>query len=93
MSRDLAQDLSAELPSRRTAPTAVVVALGSNLGDRGDTIASAVAALARLPLTEVTAVADTMESVALTPSGPDPSAPPYLNTVVLLSTRLAPTVL
>ncbi len=93
MSRDLTQGLSSALPPRRTAPTAVVVALGSNLGDRGDTIASAVAALARLPLTEVTAVADTIESVALTPSGPDPSAPPYLNSVVLLSTRLAPTVL
>lgn len=93
MSRDLAQAMPAELPPRRVGETAVVVALGSNLGDRGDTIASAVAALARLPLTEVTAVADTIESVALTPSGPDPSAPPYLNSVVLLSTRLAPTVL
>lgn len=93
MSRDLAQGYQGEVARRRHDPTRAVVALGANLGDRGETIAAAVAELARLPLTEVTAVADTIESVALTPSGPDPSAPPYLNSVVLLSTRLAPTVL
>lgn len=93
MSRDLAREFDGPTSSSAGGPTAVVVALGANLGDRGETIASAVEALARLPLTEVTAVADTIESVALTPDGPDPSAPPYLNSVVLLSTRLAPSVL
>jgi 2-amino-4-hydroxy-6-hydroxymethyldihydropteridine diphosphokinase len=93
MSRDLAQGLRHGVPSRDATPADVVVALGANLGDRGETIAGAVADLARLPLTEVTAVADTIESVALTADGPDTSAPPYLNSVVLLSTRLAPTVL
>jgi len=93
MSRDLAEGVSGGERGGALAPTAAVVALGANLGDRGETISAAVADLARLPMTEVTAVADTIESVALTPSGPDPSAPPYLNSVVLLSTRLAPTVL
>ncbi len=93
MSRDLAQGYQGEMPGRDHASTRAVVALGANLGDRGKTLSEAVAELARLPLTEVTAVADAIESVALTQSGPDPSAPSYLNSVVLLSTRLAPTVL
>ena len=93
MSRDLAKGITGPESGSEHVRVVAVVALGANLGDRGETIGAAVADLARLPLTEVTAVADTIESVALTPDGPDPSAPPYLNSVVLLSTRLAPSVL
>lgn len=76
-----------------TLGTAAVVALGSNLGDRGELIADAVAALGALPLTSLVAVADPQESVAVTLEGPDPNAPRYLNSVAILRTRLAPTVL
>ncbi len=69
------------------------MALGSNLGDRAETIRSAVIDLARLPLVDDVRVADVIESVALRPEGPDADAPAYLNTVALVTTRLAPSVL
>lgn len=93
MSRRLAQGLDDEAPRAARPAVPAVVALGANLGDRAETIAAALADLARLPLTSVTAAAAPIESIALTPSGPDASAPGYLNTVALLSTRLAPSVL
>lgn len=94
MSRRLAEgyrDDAAVAPD--APPVAVVVAVGANLGDRVATLSAAVTELARLPLTEVTDAAPPIETVALTASGRDESAPAYLNTVALLSTRLAPTVL
>ncbi|MCK6079773.1 2-amino-4-hydroxy-6-hydroxymethyldihydropteridine diphosphokinase [Microbacterium sp. EYE_5] len=70
-----------------------VVALGANLGPRADTIAEAIADLGRLPLTDLVAAAEPIESVAITLGGPDADAPRYLNTVALIDTRLAPTLL
>jgi 2-amino-4-hydroxy-6-hydroxymethyldihydropteridine diphosphokinase len=93
MSRRLAQGFDGEAPRRTHGAANVVVALGANLGDRAATVAAALADLARLPLTEVTASADPIESVAVTLGGPDADAPAYVNTVALLRTRLAPTVL
>ncbi|MEW1835238.1 2-amino-4-hydroxy-6-hydroxymethyldihydropteridine diphosphokinase [Microbacterium sp. NPDC079995] len=70
-----------------------VIALGANLGERAATISEAIADLGRLPLTELIAAAEPIESVAITLGGPDADAPRYLNTVAIVDTRLAPTVL
>ena len=67
-----------------------VLALGSNLGDRGATIVEAIRRLALADGVEVTATSALSETVALTPSGPDASAPSYLNGVVLIDTTLQP---
>ena len=93
MSRRLAEGI----PPRDAKPdhetTVAVVALGSNLGDRGTTLEDAVREIARLPLVDHVRVSPTRETVALRPDGPDASAPAYLNAVALVSTRLAPSVL
>ncbi|WP_412944836.1 2-amino-4-hydroxy-6-hydroxymethyldihydropteridine diphosphokinase [Microbacterium sp. 179-B 1A2 NHS] len=70
-----------------------MVALGANLGARARTITEAIADLGRIPLTELIAAAEPIESIALTLGGPDADAPRYLNTVAILETRLAPTML
>jgi 3-methyl-2-oxobutanoate hydroxymethyltransferase len=62
------------------------VALGSNLGDRAGYLASARAALGRLPGTRVVG-ASAVEETA--PLGAKPQ-PAYLNQMVLLETRLEP---
>lgn len=93
MSRRLAQGVGTDAtPTGRPEATAVV-ALGSNLGDRAAILEAALTDLARLPLVSHVKAATPVESVALTPDGPDEDAPAYLNSVVLLTTRLAPTVL
>ena len=59
--------------------TAVVLALGSNLGDRQDILQGAVDAIVGLPGMRVTAVSPVYETV---PVG-GPAQPDYLNAVVL----------
>jgi 2-amino-4-hydroxy-6-hydroxymethyldihydropteridine diphosphokinase len=59
--------------------TAVVLALGSNLGDRQDILQGAVDAIVGLPGIRVTAVSPVYETV---PVG-GPAQPDYLNAVVL----------
>ena len=59
--------------------TAVVLALGSNLGDRQDILQGAVDAIVGLPGVRVTAVSPVYETV---PVG-GPAQPNYLNAVVL----------
>ena len=66
--------------------TRAVIALGSNLGDRGEFLQYALDALAELG--EVVAVSDWFESIAHTVHGVDPDAPRYLNGVALLETEL-----
>lgn len=78
-----------DLPGSRPA----VVAFGANLGDRRATVLAAVRELAETDGVRVTAISDVIESVAVTPTGEDPTAPGYLNGVVLLRTTLAPTEL
>lgn len=78
-------------PDRTSARA--VVALGSNLGDRAEILAQAELDLARLPLVDAVRMSRPHESVAVRLDGPDASAPPYLNAVALLCTRLAPSVL
>ena len=93
MSRRFAQGFEAPESAGGRASVEAVVALGANLGDRVATLRAAVAELERLPLTSGVRAAAAIESVALKPEGPDASAPAYLNTVALVTTRLAPTVL
>ncbi|TQK17802.1 2-amino-4-hydroxy-6-hydroxymethyldihydropteridine diphosphokinase [Microbacterium sp. SLBN-154] len=93
MSRRLAERLQTDATPRRRDEAIAVVALGSNLGDRAAILEAALTDLARLPLVTHVQTATPMESVALTPEGRDADAPAYLNSVALLTTRLAPTVL
>jgi 2-amino-4-hydroxy-6-hydroxymethyldihydropteridine diphosphokinase len=93
MNRRLAEGFKGAEPAAPREPVAAVVALGSNLGDRAETLRAAVTDLARLPLVDDVRVADAIETVAMTPEGPDAEAPAYLNTVALVTTRLAPSVL
>jgi 2-amino-4-hydroxy-6-hydroxymethyldihydropteridine diphosphokinase len=93
MSRRLAHGIHSDI-ERPPHPTVdAVVAIGANLGDRAETMDAAVLALARLPLVDSVRVSDAIETVAVTADGPDPDAPPYLNAVAIVTTRLAPSVL
>ncbi|MFV0374928.1 2-amino-4-hydroxy-6-hydroxymethyldihydropteridine diphosphokinase [Microbacterium sp.] len=93
MSRGLAQGLGDPPHREARASVTAVVALGANLGDRRRTLDEAVDALGRLPLTEQVVAAAPVESIAVTLDGPDETAPAYLNSVVRMTTRLAPSVL
>ena len=84
MSRRLAQGMRAQT---------AVVAFGANLGDRAATIAEAAEELRALPLVDAVRLAEPISSVAVTTHGPDATAPAYLNTVALVRTRLAPSLL
>jgi len=93
MSRRLAQGMPDEPPRPQPSETVAVVAVGANLGDRAATVRGALGDLARLPLTTRIVAAQPIESVAVTVDGPDAAAPAYLNTVALVTTRLAPSIL
>ena len=67
-----------------------VVALGSNLGDREAILTRAIELLEANPEIEVFAMSSFIETVAVTASGPDSSAPAYLNAVGILKTSLDP---
>jgi 2-amino-4-hydroxy-6-hydroxymethyldihydropteridine diphosphokinase len=69
-------------PGQRSA----VLALGSNLGDRRDTLQGGADAIAWLPEVRVTAVSPVYETV---PVG-GPAQPDYLNAVLLVVTSLPP---
>ncbi len=84
MSRRLAQGLRMQT---------AVVAFGANLGDRAAALSEAADELRALPLVDEVRVATPIESIAIKPDGPDAAAPAYLNTVALVRTRLAPSVL
>ena len=65
-----------------------VLSLGSNFGDRERTLRAAVADIAALPGVTVDASSGIIETGAIKPAGVDDSAPPYLNAVVRVTTRL-----
>ena len=67
-----------------------VLALGSNLGDRGETLHSAIEQLGAHPKIRVLEKSPLVESIALTESGLDESKPNYLNGVVKIATKLSP---
>jgi 2-amino-4-hydroxy-6-hydroxymethyldihydropteridine diphosphokinase len=68
-------------------PRAAVLALGSNLGNRLETLQGAVDALADTPGVKVTGVSAVFETPAM--GGPD-EQPNYYNAVVLVRTTLPP---
>jgi 2-amino-4-hydroxy-6-hydroxymethyldihydropteridine diphosphokinase len=70
----------------RPAERKVVLALGSNLGDRGDILQGGVDAIAELAEVRLIAVSPVYETV---PVG-GPPQPDYLNAVVLAGTTLPP---
>jgi 2-amino-4-hydroxy-6-hydroxymethyldihydropteridine diphosphokinase len=78
---------------KRTIEQPAVIALGSNQGDRARTLADAVHELAESDGVELTAVSSFLETMAVRVEGPDASAPPYLNAVVLIRTTLTPPAL
>ena len=67
----------------------VAIALGSNLGDRAATLASARAAIAALPETTLVAASPVEETA---PIGPVRQGP-FLNQMILVDTALAPRAL
>lgn len=67
-----------------------VLALGSNLGDRGQTLFQAIGSIAKIENSSLEGVSPIVESHALTPSGLDPQQPKYLNCVVEIKTTLEP---
>lgn len=68
----------------------ILLAFGANLGDRGETIRAAQRELAQAPGITHFAASPLRETIALTPEGPDPEAPRYLNGVATAETTLAP---
>lgn len=68
----------------------VVLALGSNLGDREAIIRSGVSAISDLPGVVIKAVSGLVESAAVKPGGVDEDAPAYLNAVATLRTAQDP---
>lgn len=80
-------------PSAPRTPVRAVIALGSNLGDRQATLQAAKTAMQKMPLVSGVTMATPIESVALTLEGLDDSKPTYLNSVALVTTTLAPSML
>ena len=84
-------DVAVRIERARSVPAEhVVIALGTNLGDRDTTLDDAVAALQQLPSLVVEGVSSIHETVAVTEHGPDPSRPRYGNRVVVGRTALPP---
>jgi 2-amino-4-hydroxy-6-hydroxymethyldihydropteridine diphosphokinase len=75
-------DAHTATPHGSGAGEAVVLALGSNLGDREATLSQAAHAIADLDGFELTGVSPFLESAAVKPDGVDEDAPRYLNGVV-----------
>lgn len=67
-----------------------VLALGSNLGNREQTLRDAVRAIGELDGVTVLRASGIVETPALKPDGIDVDAPAYLNAVVLARTALHP---
>lgn len=76
------QRMRVELPA--------VLALGSNLGDREQTIRDAIRDINALPGVTVWKASGLVETPALKPEGVDTDAPAYLNAVVLARSALDP---
>lgn len=67
-----------------------VLALGSNLGDREETIRAGIRDIAALEGVVVAAASGLVETPALKPDGVDTDAPAYLNAVVTIDTTREP---
>lgn len=75
--------------SQQQGEVTACIGMGSNLGDRGGTLALAADRLAGLPRTTLVALATPIETEAVAPSdaGVDPGGP-YLNAAAVLRTAL-----
>jgi 2-amino-4-hydroxy-6-hydroxymethyldihydropteridine diphosphokinase len=80
-------------PAPSAPARSAVLSLGSNLGDREQTIRDAVADLAALDAVTVAASSTLIETPAWKPDGIDVDAPAYLNAVVIVRTTLNPLAL
>lgn len=67
-----------------------VLALGSNLGDREQTLRDAVRAIAEIRGVTLVKASGIVETPAIKPEGVDEDAPAYLNAVVLVRSALHP---
>jgi dihydroneopterin aldolase/2-amino-4-hydroxy-6-hydroxymethyldihydropteridine diphosphokinase len=81
------QDVAVVVERERLADP-VVIALGANLGDRAATLTRAIEVLDLMPDITVTGRSPRIETVPMTPDGPDPARPGYLNQVITLRTAL-----
>ncbi len=72
------------------SPHRVVLALGSNLGDREATLMAAAREIAELDGVDLIAASGFYETPALTPQGIDLDAPAYLNAVVIVEAASEP---
>jgi 2-amino-4-hydroxy-6-hydroxymethyldihydropteridine diphosphokinase len=70
--------------------TQAVLAFGSNLGNRGETITDAMSEIARLPGIVMIRESSLYETIAVKPHGIDPNAPAYLNAAAIVRTTLEP---
>ena len=79
-------------PSARPTPPerVAVLSLGSNLGDREQTLRAATAEVAAIDGVVLTAASPLVETPALKLHGVDHTAPAYLNAVLSVRTTLAP---
>jgi 2-amino-4-hydroxy-6-hydroxymethyldihydropteridine diphosphokinase len=68
--------------------TKAVIALGSNLGDRRETLNLAISQIRNFPDSNFLSVSSFHETVAVTEAGEDVSKPSYLNAVCLIETSL-----
>lgn len=68
--------------------TKAVIALGSNLGDRRETLDLAISQIRNFPETDFLSVSSYHETIALTQSGEDERRPSYLNAVCVIETEL-----
>ncbi len=68
----------------------ILLAFGANLGDRGETIEAAQQEIAHANGIREFVASPFRETVALTPDGPDPDAPRYINAVAHAETTLSP---
>jgi 2-amino-4-hydroxy-6-hydroxymethyldihydropteridine diphosphokinase len=75
------------------AATTAVLSLGSNLGDREQTLRRAVSAVDQVAGVRVVAASGIVETAALTSHGVDGDAPAYLNAILEISTSREPEAL
>jgi 2-amino-4-hydroxy-6-hydroxymethyldihydropteridine diphosphokinase len=75
---------------RRSVELPIVLSLGSNLGNRQETILHAIAEIGATAGITVTAASALIETPALKPHGIDTDAPAYLNAIVIGRSSLAP---